>query len=293
MPTHQSARARQFHVSFRAVGYGVGKVGVLAYFGRDAASSSRSLGACLGPHMPLTRLQLAEGLESQGLETPALAGCSSCFFCDGLADTDDVEWLCLCTTEVQRAHRACCVQPRRHGRLAVERRCPACGLTNQHGRLHAARQRARVVIVGGGPAGLAAAHLLRKSGMQPQVLEARQRLGGRISTVRMGESPIDLGAAYIHGCDATYNTVYRLASSLGITVDQRSGGYSGGWGVDAPWYDSASGRRISKVRGHARRSLAPSGASLPALAHFLRLTSGLLHLSATRRPWSSAYLPRS
>ena len=105
------------------------------------------------------------------------AGCSSCFFCDGLADTDDVEWLCLCTTEVQRAHRACCVQPRRHGRLAVERRCPACGLTNQHGRLHAARQRARVVIVGGGPAGLAAAHLLRKSGMQPQVLEARQRLG--------------------------------------------------------------------------------------------------------------------
>ena len=41
------------------------------------------------------------------------------------------------------------------------------------------------------------------------------------------DSNVDLGAAYIHGCDDSYNTVYRLASNLGVKVDQTAGGYSG------------------------------------------------------------------
>ena len=40
------------------------------------------------------------------------------------------------------------------------------------------------------------------------VLEARERVGGRIHTVDMQHgAPVDLGAAYIHGCDASYNPV--------------------------------------------------------------------------------------
>ena len=52
----------------------------------------------------------------------------------------------------------------------------------------------------------AAARWLQQRGVKPVVLEARDRVGGRIHTVEMGNgSPVDLGAAYIHGCDASYN----------------------------------------------------------------------------------------
>ena len=78
--------------------------------------------------------------------------------------------------------------------------CNVCGLTNQHRQLSEARCNAKVIVVGAGPAGLAAARVLRDRGMHPRVLEARpDRLGGRIQTVEMGGSPVDLGAAYIHG----------------------------------------------------------------------------------------------
>ena len=73
-------------------------------------------------------------------------------------------------------------------------------------------------------------------------------MGGRIETVEMGGHPIDLGAAYIHGCDAMYNTVFRLASHLGVNVDQTAGGYSRGWGVEAPWFDSATGRQLNPAQ---------------------------------------------
>ena len=70
------------------------------------------------------------------------------------------------------------------------------------------RASSRVVIVGAGAAGLAAARWLQQRGIKLLVLEARDRVGGRIHTVAMGNgSPVDLGAAYIHGCDASYNPV--------------------------------------------------------------------------------------
>lgn len=72
-----------------------------------------------------------------------------------------------------------------------------------------------MVIIGAGPAGLAAARFLRDAGVEPIVLEARSRLGGRIDTVSMGSSRVDLGAAYIHGCDVSYNPV-RRAAALGL-----------------------------------------------------------------------------
>ena len=52
------------------------------------------------------------------------------------------------------------------------------------------------------------------------VLEARERVGGRIHTVEMQHgAPVDLGAAYIHGCDAYYNPVrvrVRVGVGLGL-----------------------------------------------------------------------------
>jgi monoamine oxidase len=58
-----------------------------------------------------------------------------------------------------------------------------------------------VVIVGAGVAGLAALRVLDRAGLDAQVLEARDRIGGRIFTARDPRLayPIELGAEFIHG----------------------------------------------------------------------------------------------
>src|SRR5579859_7303178 len=58
-----------------------------------------------------------------------------------------------------------------------------------------------VVVIGAGAAGLAAAHSLSRSGVTVRLLEARNRLGGRIFTVssQLGALPIELGAEFVHG----------------------------------------------------------------------------------------------
>lgn len=58
-----------------------------------------------------------------------------------------------------------------------------------------------IAIVGAGAAGLAAAAELGRAGLRVIVLEARDRIGGRIHTVHDPASviPIELGAEFIHG----------------------------------------------------------------------------------------------
>ena len=58
-----------------------------------------------------------------------------------------------------------------------------------------------VVVVGAGMAGLAAARRLADEGVEVTVLEARERIGGRMWTDTSLGVPIDLGAAWIHGTD--------------------------------------------------------------------------------------------
>jgi monoamine oxidase len=56
-----------------------------------------------------------------------------------------------------------------------------------------------VVIIGGGIAGLSAANELARRGCTVTVLEAKDRFGGRIHTIREDSIPIELGAEFIHG----------------------------------------------------------------------------------------------
>lgn len=58
-----------------------------------------------------------------------------------------------------------------------------------------------VVIVGAGAAGLAAAAELGRTGLSVCVLEARERIGGRIHTLHEPQAPVplELGAEFIHG----------------------------------------------------------------------------------------------
>lgn len=58
---------------------------------------------------------------------------------------------------------------------------------------------AEVVVVGAGVAGLSCARALQARGVRVAVLEARDRVGGRVRTVRVGGEPVELGAQVIHG----------------------------------------------------------------------------------------------
>ena len=61
--------------------------------------------------------------------------------------------------------------------------------------------RADVVVIGAGVAGLAAARRLNEQGVRVIVLEARDRIGGRVFTARDARTPlpIELGAEFLHG----------------------------------------------------------------------------------------------
>jgi monoamine oxidase len=56
-----------------------------------------------------------------------------------------------------------------------------------------------VIVLGAGVAGLAAARDLTAAGLRVLLLEARNRLGGRILTRQTLQGPIELGAEFVHG----------------------------------------------------------------------------------------------
>ncbi len=76
---------------------------------------------------------------------------------------------------------------------------------------------ADVVVIGAGAAGLGAARLLKAQGYDVLLLEARDRIGGRVWTAQpWNELPLDLGASWIHGTEG--NPVAELARQSGIAT---------------------------------------------------------------------------
>lgn len=74
----------------------------------------------------------------------------------------------------------------------------------------------RVLVVGAGIAGLTAARLLHDTGFEVTVLEARERLGGRIWTSSDFGVPSERGATWIHR--AEFNPLTPLCRRLGIDL---------------------------------------------------------------------------
>ena len=66
-----------------------------------------------------------------------------------------------------------------------------------------------VLIIGAGMAGLAAARSLTDAGWPVRVIEARDRIGGRVYTNRDWGAPLEMGASWIHG--TTDNPLMDLA----------------------------------------------------------------------------------
>ena len=86
-----------------------------------------------------------------------------------------------------------------------------CGSEQNQG---AADSTSDVIVVGAGMAGLAAAADLLQRGFSVTVLEARDRVGGRVQTVSVSGTPIDLGAAWIH--DQNGNPLAAVAKRAGV-----------------------------------------------------------------------------
>lgn len=79
-----------------------------------------------------------------------------------------------------------------------------------------------VIIVGAGAAGLAAAAHLSRNGKSVCILEARDRVGGRILTVRARGAaiPLELGAEFIHGESPCVFEQLRLAGDVAVDAAQ-------------------------------------------------------------------------
>ncbi len=73
---------------------------------------------------------------------------------------------------------------------------------------------ASVLVLGAGIAGLAAARALTEQGRSVIILEARNRVGGRMWTDSSLGVPLDLGASWIHGVNG--NPITKLAKQFGV-----------------------------------------------------------------------------
>lgn len=95
-----------------------------------------------------------------------------------------------------------------------------------------------VLVIGAGVAGLAAARRLARAGARVQVIEGRQRIGGRLWTSDDWPGiPTDLGASWIHGIKG--NPITSLAAKAGVRTVQTS--YDSGVAFDA------TGRQLDRA----------------------------------------------
>jgi monoamine oxidase len=79
-----------------------------------------------------------------------------------------------------------------------------------------------VIVIGAGVAGLSAARHLAEAGRRVALLEARDRVGGRILTDHSAplDMPIELGAEFVHGRPPELLALLREA---GLTISEREG----------------------------------------------------------------------
>lgn len=98
------------------------------------------------------------------------------------------------------------------------------------------------VVVGAGISGLTTARLLTAAGHRVVVLEARDRIGGRVHTARIEGRITDLGASWIHGIDD--GPVWAATQDLGMRAAEFTvGSYQAGGRPIA--YYGPDGRRLS------------------------------------------------
>ncbi len=142
----------------------------------------------------------------------------------------------------------------------------------------------RVVIVGGGFAGLSAAYTLMKRGVTPLLLEAQERVGGRGGGERVDGFSLDMGAFVF---TSTYDTAFRLCEELGLPLapsTMKFGHYrKGRWVTTTP--DQSLGSWMRQLPAAlAMGFLSPAGmrSSFRVMRHIYRQADYLSFASDSR-----------
>jgi monoamine oxidase len=94
---------------------------------------------------------------------------------------------------------------------------------------------ADVIVIGGGIAGLAATQRLAAAGLKVVVLEARERLGGRIFTQHHAGYPVELGAEFVHGRPPE---ILNAVQAAGLTLAEITGEFRSK--IAGEWEDSGN-----------------------------------------------------
>jgi monoamine oxidase len=92
---------------------------------------------------------------------------------------------------------------------------------------------ADVIVIGGGIAGLTTTQRLAAAGVNVTLLEARDRLGGRIFTQHHQGYPVELGAEFVHGRSPE---IFNLATAAGLKLAESGGDFRSK--VGGRWEDS-------------------------------------------------------
>lgn len=122
--------------------------------------------------------------------------------------------------------------------------------------------RPSVLVIGAGMAGLVAARLLHDAGFPVTILEARNRLGGRLWTDHSLGVPVDLGGSWIHGADDNPLSDWcrALGIQLAITSDE-----------ERYWYENKLVMERSEAWRRAWRGRAVAGLALGGAVRYQRL----------------------
>lgn len=138
-----------------------------------------------------------------------------------------------------------------------------------------ATQTADVIVVGGGFSGLAAARALKAAGRRVVVLEARDRVGGRVKPGRIAGMTIDLGGMWL---GPTQTRLADLAKGYGVATYPT-------------FLDGKNMFEVNGVRGNGLGEDSFSALPPADLADFAAMVGELQQLAATlpaQGPWAAA-----
>jgi len=134
-------------------------------------------------------------------------------------------------------------------------------------------EEADVVIVGAGIAGLRTADLLRSSGKSVMVLEANERIGGRIVNQKIPDSElyVEGGAQFV---GATHKRMLSLLKELDLDVFET--------------YDTGKFRWAQEILGPLRFGLSPDTSEPSSFEKLRQQIERLATTVPTEAPWNSA-----
>ncbi|MGF1575683.1 MAG: FAD-dependent oxidoreductase, partial [Cyanophyceae cyanobacterium] len=129
-----------------------------------------------------------------------------------------------------------------------------CGSSTLVGTGESLSTKKRTLVIGAGLAGLAAAKELKRHGHEVVILEARDRIGGRIWTSHKWQDlPLDLGASWIHGIRG--NPINDLAEQVQATRQVTSYEKSAFYNTNGPLLTVDEMARLEDIRNRVFRAL--------------------------------------